>query len=105
MKSKLLFLLCLVVLLIVPLSYAQDTVVRYWHTMSDPETAKLEELIATFEDANPGIDVEATRYAYDDFKQALLTAIAGGVWAFRSSEWLVGFNEYVHPLVCETVCV
>src|SRR5262245_52560222 len=78
MKTKLLFLLCLAILLVIPVSYAQDTtVVRYWHTMSDPETAKLEELIATFEEANPGIDVEATRYAYNDFKEALLTAIAG----------------------------
>lgn len=61
-----------------PASYAQGMVVRYWHTMSDPETARLDELIAVFEEANPGIDVEPTRYAYDDFKEALLTSLAGG---------------------------
>jgi multiple sugar transport system substrate-binding protein len=61
-----------------PASHAQDTAtVRYWHTMSDPETAKLDELIAAFEEANPGIDIEATRYAYNDFKEALLTSLAG----------------------------
>jgi multiple sugar transport system substrate-binding protein len=46
--------------------------------MSDPETAQLENVIAAFEAANPGITVEATRYAYDDFKPALLTSLAGG---------------------------
>jgi len=52
--------------------------IRYWHTMSDAEAAKLDEVIAAFEAANPGITVEATRYAYGDFKTAILTAIAGG---------------------------
>jgi len=31
--------------------------------------------------------------------------MAGGVCAVMSNAWLVGFNEYVHPLACETVCV
>jgi len=52
--------------------------IRYWHTMSDTETAKFDEVIAAFEVANPEITVEATRYAADDFKTALTTAIAGG---------------------------
>jgi multiple sugar transport system substrate-binding protein len=52
--------------------------ITYWHTMSDPETAQLENVITAFEAANPGITVETTRYAYNDFKPALLTAIAGG---------------------------
>jgi len=79
MKTKWTLFLLLVLLCIIPVSSAQDTVtVRYWHTMSDPETAQLDTMIASFEAANPGIHIEATRYAYDDFKQALLTAIAGG---------------------------
>lgn len=82
MKTKaftLTILLMLFMAFAMPTVQAQDkTTVRYWHTMSDPETAKLEELIATFEAANPGIDIEATRYAYDDFRQALLTGLAGG---------------------------
>jgi multiple sugar transport system substrate-binding protein len=52
--------------------------ITYWHTMSDPETEQLENVIAAFEAANPNITVETTRYAYNDFKPALLTAIAGG---------------------------
>ena len=80
MKTRFLVLAVLLLLVVAALpAVAQDQVtVQYWHTMSDPETAKLDELIAAFEAANPGIKVEATRYAYDDFKQALLTGIAGG---------------------------
>lgn len=55
-----------------------EATVTYWHTMSEPETAQLDTVIAAFEESNPGITVEPTRYAYDDFKAALLTAIAGG---------------------------
>ncbi len=59
---------------------AQDAVtITYWHTNSDSETEQLNKLIAMFEADNPGIKVEQTQYAYNDFQQALLTAIAGGV--------------------------
>ncbi len=51
--------------------------ITYWHTMSDPETAQLDQVIAAFQAANPGIIVKPTRYAYGDFKPALLTALAG----------------------------
>lgn len=61
-----------------PPTSAEPVTITYWHTMSDPETAKLEEVVATFEAANPDILIETTRFAYDDFKPALLTAIAGG---------------------------
>jgi len=56
----------------------EPVTISYWHTMSDAETAQLDEVIAAFEAANPGITVEPTRYAYDDFKPALLTGLAGG---------------------------
>lgn len=52
--------------------------IQYWHTHSDPETAQLDQVIAAFEAANPGITVEPTRYAYNDYKTALLTAISSG---------------------------
>lgn len=61
-----------------PQEPAEPVTITYWHTMSDPETAQLENVVAAFEDANPGITVETTRYAYDDFKSALLTSLAGG---------------------------
>lgn len=56
----------------------EPVTITYWHTMSDPETAQLENVVAAFEAANPNIRVETTRYAYDDFKAALLTSLAGG---------------------------
>jgi multiple sugar transport system substrate-binding protein len=61
-----------------PTQAPEPVTIKYWHTHSDPETAKLDEVIAAFEAANPGITVEATRYAYNDFKTALLTAISSG---------------------------
>lgn len=61
-----------------PVAEAESAVVSYWHTMSDPETEQLENVVAAFEAANPGVTVETTRFAYDDFKTALLTGLAGG---------------------------
>ncbi len=57
---------------------AEPVTIQYWHTHSDAEAAQLEKVIAAFEAANPGITVEATRYAYNDYKTALLTAISSG---------------------------
>jgi ABC-type glycerol-3-phosphate transport system substrate-binding protein len=57
---------------------AEPVTLQYWHTHSDAEAAQLDEVIAAFEAANPDIFVESTRYAYGDFKTALLTAIASG---------------------------
>ena len=61
-----------------PTEAAAPVTIQYWHTHSDPETAQLEKVIAAFEAANPGIKVEPTRYAYNDYKTALLTAISSG---------------------------
>jgi len=60
-----------------PTTAPEPVTLTYWHTMSDPETAQLEKVVAAFQAANPGITVKTTRYAYDDFKPALLTAMAG----------------------------
>lgn len=56
----------------------KPVVVKYWHTMSDPETAQLDKVVAAFEAANPDVKIESTRYAYSDFKTALVTAVSGG---------------------------
>lgn len=61
-----------------PTATPEPVTLTYWHTMSDPETAQLEKVIAAFEAENPGIQIKTTRYAYNDFKSALLTALAGG---------------------------
>ncbi|HLF44050.1 MAG TPA: extracellular solute-binding protein [Acidimicrobiia bacterium] len=56
----------------------EEATITYWHTMSEPETEQLSAVVAAFEAANPGVTVETTRYAYDDFKAALTTSLAGG---------------------------
>ncbi len=61
-----------------PTAAPEPVTIQYWHTHSDPETAQLDKVIAAFEAANPGIKVEPTRYAYNDYKTALLTAISSG---------------------------
>jgi len=61
-----------------PTAAPEAVTIQYWHTHSDPETAQLEKVIAAFESANPGIKVAPTRYAYNDYKTALLTAISSG---------------------------
>lgn len=61
-----------------PTEAAEPVTIQYWHTHSDPETAQLEKVIAAFEAANPDVNVETTRYAYSDYKTALLTAISSG---------------------------
>jgi len=49
-----------------PTEAPEPVTLQYWHTHSDPETAQLDQVIAVFEAANPGIKVETTRYAYND---------------------------------------
>ena len=61
-----------------PTAAPEPVTVTYWHTMSDAEVEAMEEVIATFEAEHPDIRVEMTRFAYDDFKSALLTSLAGG---------------------------
>jgi len=56
----------------------QKVTVTYWHTMSDPEAAQLNKVISAFEEENPNITIKPTKFAYDDFKTAILTAVAGG---------------------------
>ncbi len=56
----------------------EPVTLQYWHTHSDAEAAQLDQFIAAFEAANPGVTVESTRYAYSDYKTALLTAISSG---------------------------
>ncbi len=58
---------------------AQTVTVTFWHSMSNPETAQFDKVIAAFEAKNPGIKIESTRYSSDTdaFKQAMITAAAG----------------------------
>jgi multiple sugar transport system substrate-binding protein len=56
---------------------AEPVTVTYWHTLSDAEVEAMEEVVAMFEEAHPDVQIEMTRFAYDDFKSALLTGLAG----------------------------
>jgi multiple sugar transport system substrate-binding protein len=78
----------LVVILIVALLalsfgavHAQDTVtIKFWHTYNEtsPENEMLANtLIPMFEKDHPNIKVESVPYPYDQFRQTMLTALAG----------------------------
>jgi multiple sugar transport system substrate-binding protein len=78
-------LLLFVLVLLIPLGMvvAQDesVTITFWHTYNEdgPEnTTLVETLIPMFEEAHPDIQVESVPYPYDGFRQALLTAAAGG---------------------------
>jgi len=78
-------LLLLVLVMLVPLSfaYAQDepVTIKFWHTYNEvsPENQTLiDTLIPLFQETHPNITVESVPYPYDGFRQALLTAAAGG---------------------------
>jgi multiple sugar transport system substrate-binding protein len=71
--------------LLVPLgvrALAQDTVtLQFWNTYNEtsPENKMLTEtLIPAFEKEHPNIKVESVPYPYDQFRQTLLTSLAGG---------------------------
>ncbi len=73
--------LSLTALLLLATTAAAQTI-TYWHTYSTgsgEEQTMLEQVIPRFEEENPGIKVEAVAFPYDDFRQKLLTAFAGGV--------------------------
>jgi len=56
-----------------------QTVVSFWHTYSEEETAFLEGvLIPQFEAANPGVRVESVRIDYGEFRARLVSASAAG---------------------------
>ena len=68
--------------LICALGVAAAQTITFWHTYSTgsgEEQTMLNEVIPRFEAENPGITVEAVGFPYDDFRQKLLTAFAGGV--------------------------
>ncbi len=55
--------------------------ITFWHTYnqdSDENRTLVEKVIPAFEKANPGIKVKSQAIPYPDFRQKLLTSIAGG---------------------------
>ncbi len=86
MKAKL-FVLLIVVALVAPFSGVtharQDDVVtiQFWHTYNEtsPESEMLvNTLIPMFEAEHPNIKVESVPFPYGEFRQTMLTSLAGG---------------------------
>jgi multiple sugar transport system substrate-binding protein len=84
MLRKIAFTLFILVLFIpLGLSLAQDSetvTIQFWHTYNEtsPENEMLvETLIPLFEEQNPGIRVESVPFPYGEFRQTMLTALAG----------------------------
>ncbi len=83
MKTKVMFAVLLVLLFVVPVSFAQDApvTITFWHTYNEVSAENqtlVETLIPMFEAEHPNIHVESVPYPYDGFRQALLTSAAGG---------------------------
>ena len=83
MRNLLLAAVIGVLLLVTSVALAQDQAVTItlWHTYNEvsPENDMLTKtLIPEFEQQHPNITVDAVPYPYDGFRQALLTALAGG---------------------------
>lgn len=63
------------------LGQSGTTTVSFWHTYnsdSNENKTLVEKVIPAFEQANPGIKVDAQVVPYDEFRQKILTSIAGG---------------------------
>ncbi len=78
-------LLILVLTLTIPAGITQgkqDTVtIKFWHTYNEtsPENEMLvNTLIPMFEESHPNIKVESVPFPYGEFRQTLLTSLAGG---------------------------
>ncbi len=84
MKRKvMMFLLIVALMLPVGMTQArQETVtIEFWHTYNEvsPENQMLvETLIPMFEEMHPDIKVKSVPFPYDEFRQTLLTSLAGG---------------------------
>jgi multiple sugar transport system substrate-binding protein len=84
MKHKAMIML-LIAMLALPAGMTQarqETVtIEFWHAYSEesPENGMLvDTLIPMFEETHPNIEVESIPVPYDDFRQTMLTALAGG---------------------------
>jgi len=80
---KLLFLLIVTTFIPFGLTVAQDepVTITFWHTYNEVSAENqmlTETVIPMFEAQHPNIKVEAVPYPYDGFRQAILTALAGG---------------------------
>ncbi len=79
-----------------PAQASEPTVVRYWFSMNDRQTAQLMELIPQFETTHANIRIQATRLDYVNFRAILLKSIVEGTFpdvARLDSLWMAEFAD------------
>jgi multiple sugar transport system substrate-binding protein len=60
-------------------SFAQDKVVRVWHTETEPQTIKaFNDIARRFEAKSPGVKIEAEGLAWGDLEGKIMAALAAG---------------------------
>src|SRR5215813_15413890 len=60
-------------------SFAQDKVVRIWHTETEPQTIKaFNDIARRFEAKSPGVKIEAEGLAWGDLEGKIMAALAAG---------------------------
>ena len=57
---------------------AQEVEIEYWQYFFDARVAAMEQLIESFEEANPGITVTMTHFPYADYRTKVAAAIPAG---------------------------
>jgi multiple sugar transport system substrate-binding protein len=57
---------------------AQEVTIEYWQYFFDARVEAMEQLIESFEEANPGITVEMTHFPYADYRTKVAAAIPAG---------------------------
>ena len=92
------------------LSAAQAETVRFWYHFDNPANP-MDDLVKKFEDANPGIKIDAENVPWNSYYDNLYTAIVGGStpWtasgaAFVRTETLATYDARV-PVSVGTTCV
>ena len=95
----------LILALVVPFGLVQarqDTVtVEFWHTynQTSPENEMLvNTLIPMFEETHPNITVKSVPFPYGEFRQTLLTSLAGGEGPDLARLDIIWSPEYREPL-------
>lgn len=76
-KRSFLIALTLLLALFAPMIQAEEPVtIEYWQYYFESKVALMDELIAEFEAANPGIKVKHQHFPYDSFQEKLAAAVA-----------------------------
>jgi arabinogalactan oligomer/maltooligosaccharide transport system substrate-binding protein len=73
---------------------AEPINVVLWHSLKDSETAGLNQIIAMFTEANPGVTIETLFVPFDDLRNKFETAAATG----EGPDILIGADDWGPPM-------